>query len=193
MEEAQTIYNNYMSGFTGLAKYQAFRRKDWYKKGYILLNDKTGHKVHIWNIEDLKQTQASFTDEGFWNHYKEMKQIDPNSYTVQKVKNYFKNKSDYERKSINFPIQATGSMCLRVSLIKFWKYIKSHNLINVVKLCVAPYDEINCEAPNEIADEIAKVLYQCMVEAGAYFCTKCKLDADISFQSDGTLPNFWIH
>ena len=48
-----------------------------------------------------------------------MKSTDSSSYTVQKVKNFFKNKSDYERKSINFPIQATGSMCLRVSLIKF--------------------------------------------------------------------------
>ena len=47
MEEAQAIYNNYMSGFTGLAKYQAFRRKDWYNKGYILLNEKSGHRVHI--------------------------------------------------------------------------------------------------------------------------------------------------
>lgn len=193
MEEAQAIYNNYMSGFTGLAKYQAFRRKDWYNKGYILLNEKSGHRVHIWNIEELKKAQESFKEEGFWNHYKDMKSTDSSSYTVQKVKNFFKNKSDYERKSINFPIQATGSMCLRVSLIKFWKYLKEQNLLKKVKLCVAPYDEINCEAPKDIAKQIADVLYNCMVEAGAFFCTKCTLDADVSTLPDGTLPNYWIH
>lgn len=53
--------------------------------------------------------------------------------------------------------------------------------------------EINCEAPEEIAEEIATDLYNIMVKAGAYFCTKCKLDADISRLDDGSLPNYWIH
>lgn len=53
--------------------------------------------------------------------------------------------------------------------------------------------EINLEAPDEIANEIAQVMYNCMVEAGAYFCTRCKLDADISYDENGELPNYWIH
>jgi hypothetical protein len=32
-----------------------------------------------------------------------------------------------------------------------------------------------------------------MVEAGAYFCTRCKLDAEISRLPDGSLPTYWIH
>lgn len=53
--------------------------------------------------------------------------------------------------------------------------------------------EINIEAPEDIAYEMANVLYQCMVDAGAYICTRCKLDADISYLEDGTLPNYWLH
>lgn len=53
--------------------------------------------------------------------------------------------------------------------------------------------EINCEAPEEIAENITKILYECMVNAGAYFCTRCKLDADVSRLEDGTLPTYWIH
>ncbi len=90
-------------------------------------------------------------------------------------------------------IQGTGSMCLRVSLINFFKYLRDNNLLFKVLITVIPYDEINCEAPKEIADQIAKVLYNCMVKAGAYFCTRCKLDADISRLEDGSLPNYWIH
>jgi hypothetical protein len=78
-------------------------------------------------------------------------------------------------------------------MIYLWKYIISHNLQGKVKICVSPYVEINCEAPEEIAEDIAKVIYNCMVKAGSIFCTKCKLDADISRNSDGTLPNHWIH
>ena len=69
----------------------------------------------------------------------------------------------------------------------------NNNLFNIVKICVTPYDEINCEAPEEIAEEVAKTLYDCMVKAGAFFCRRCKLDADVSRLEDGNLPSFWVH
>lgn len=110
-------------------------------KGYILLNPKTGHKAFIPNWEQMKKDQESMKEDGFWKHYREMKKIDPKSYTVQKVKDFSKKKADYERASINFPIQASGSMCLRVSMIRFFDYLRKHNLLGIVKICVAPYDE----------------------------------------------------
>lgn len=84
-------------------------------------------------------------------------------------------------------------MCLRVSLINFFEYLRRNNLLFKVLITVTPYDEINCEAPEEIAEDIANKLYECMVKAGSYFCTRCKLDADISRLKDGSLPTFWIH
>ena len=58
---------------------------------------------------------------------------------------------------------------------------------------MTPYDEINIEAPECIAEEVAAELYNCMVRAGAIFCTRCKLDADISRLDNGDLPDYWIH
>lgn len=75
------------------------------EKGYIILNPKTGHKAYIPDWEQLKKDAESMKEEGFWKHYREMKKSDPHSYTVQKVKNYSKKKSDYERASINYPIR----------------------------------------------------------------------------------------
>lgn len=193
IEEANKIYNAYMSGFKGLKAYQDFRRKDWWDKGYILLNPITGHKAYIYDWESLKQDQESFKEAGFWDHYRDMKKTDPQSYTVEKVRHFFKRKSASEKQSINYPIQATGSMCLRLSLIHFFYYLRDNNLLGTVKICVCPYDEVNIEAPEAIAEDIAKVLYNCMVKAGAYFCTRCKLDADISRLEDGSLPTYWVH
>lgn len=181
-----------MKGFKGLKAYQDFRRKDWWDKGYILLNPITGHKAYIYDYEQLKEDKE-WMNTLDWNYYREMKKIDPNCYTVERVKHFFKRKSASEKQSINYCIQATGSMCLRLSLIHFFYYLRDHNLLGVVKICVCPYDEINCEAPEAIAEDIAKVLYNCMVKAGAYFCTRCKLDADISRLEDGSLPSYWIH
>lgn len=84
-------------------------------------------------------------------------------------------------------------MCLRVSLVNFFEWLRKKDLLFKVLICVIPYDEIDCEAPKEIAEEVANTLYKCMVDAGAYFCTRCKLDADMSRLPDGTLPTYWIH
>lgn len=211
IEEATKIYNDYMSGFSGLKKYQDFRRKDWFNKGYILLNPITGHKAFIYDYQellDIKEWMKTLD----WSYYREMKDSCPECDTVQRVRKFFKRKSASEKQSINYPIQATGSMCLRLSLIKFFDYICDNTLFNIVKICITPYDEINCEAPNSIAIDVANKVYECMVEAGKIFCTKCKLDADISWAHkldengkdildekgnpiilEGILPNYWIH
>lgn len=192
IEEAKKIYNAYMAGFKGLKRYQDFRRKDWFNKGYILLNPLTGHKAYIYDYKELledKKWMATLD----WDYYREMKIACPECETVQRVRHFFKRKSASEKQSINYPIQATGSMCLRVSMINFFEYLRSNNLLFKVLICVTPYDEINCEAPAEIADTVVKVLYNCMVKAGSYFCTRCKLDADVSYDENGNLPTYWIH
>ena len=194
IQEAQKIYDNYMKGFSGLKKYQDFRRKDWFAKGYILLNPLTRHKAFIYDYDKLLEEKRRMSSPDWdWDYYRQMKKDYPESDTVQMVKHFFKRKADSERQSINYPVQATGSMCLRVALINLFKYICENNLFNIVKINVTPYDEINCEAPEDIADEVANTVYNCMVKAGSIFCTRCKLDADISKDSNGQLPNYWIH
>jgi len=182
-----------MSGFSGLAAYQKFRKQDWWQKGYILLNPKAGHKAYIYDYNTLVKEYKSFQEKGFWDYYRDLRESDPKSYTVKKVKNFFKRKAASEKQSVNYPIQNSGALCSKVSLINFFKYLRENNLLNKVKICIAPYDEANVEAPEEIAEEVAKKLYDCMVEAGAYFCTRCKLDAEISRLPDGSLPTYWIH
>lgn len=194
IEEAQKIYNSYMDGFQGIKAYQNFCRKDWFNKGYILLNPITGHKAFIYDWEDLVAIRKAMNEPGYWDEYRRKKEMgDFDDPQVQEVKHFFKRKSASEKQSINYRIQATGSMCLRFSLIYFFEYLRENKLLNKVKICVPPYDEINCEAPKEIALDVAKKLYECMVKAGAIFCTRCKLDADISLNADGTLPDHWVH
>ena len=193
IEEANKIYNDYMSGFKGVKKYQDFCRKEVMKKGYILLNPLTGHKAYIYDFEELQRIKAKFKEPGFWDYYREMKVSAPNCDTVQEVRKFFKRKSASEKQSINYRIQGTGSMCLRVALVNFFEYLRAHDLLFKVLIVVTPYDEVNVEAPEEIAEDIAKVIYDCMVKSGAYFCTRCKLDADISRLEDGSLPDYWIH
>lgn len=193
IEEARQIYNDYMSGFKGIKKYQDFCRKDVMDKGYINLNPKVGYKAYIYDFEYLKRIKSKFQEPGFWDYYRQMKKDAPSCDTVTMVSHYFRRKSDSEKQSINYRIQHTGALCYKVSMVNFFEYLRVHNLLFKVLITVTPYDEINCEAPEEIAEDIAQTLYSIMVEAGSYFVKKVKLDADISRLEDGSLPNYWVH
>ena len=45
----------------------------------------------------------------------------------------------------------------------------------------------------EIAEEVANKLHECMVKAGKFICKIVPLDAEVSRLKDGTLPTYWIH
>lgn len=102
---ANEIYNNYMRGFSGLKRYQDFRKKDWWEKGYINLNPVVGYKAYIYDYEYLKKLKESFSQPGFWDYYKEMKRTNPGCDTVRKVTEFFKRKADSDRQSVNYPMK----------------------------------------------------------------------------------------
>lgn len=95
-----------MKGFSGVKKYQDFRRKDWFNKGYILLNQVTKHKAFIYDWDDLKSIRQGMNTEGYWDEYKHKKEMgwfdDPQ---VEEVRHFFKRKSALEKKSINYPMK----------------------------------------------------------------------------------------
>nr|DAG83964.1 MAG TPA: Prex DNA polymerase [Caudoviricetes sp.] len=141
IKDAQQIYNDYMSGFKGIKKYQDFCRKDVMQKGFIELNPKVGYKAYIYDFPYLQEIKSKFQEEGFWDYYREMKKEAPNCETVQMVKHFFRRKSDSEKQSINYRIQHTGALCYKVSMINFFEYLRRNDLLFKVLITVTPYDK----------------------------------------------------
>ena len=187
IEEAKTIYNNYMQGFPGVRDYQDYCRMAVMRDGYILENPVTGHKAFIENWNELSAIQEEMKDGEFWEEYRAMKALDPSSDICVRVRNYYRQKSELEKASINYRIQNRGSMCSKLAGILFFNYILKNNLQNKVKLCLQAHDEWNVECPEEIAEETAKVLQKCMEQGAKPFCTRLLLSADI------TIGDYWIH
>lgn len=160
--------------------------------GYIDECPEVGFRAYIYDFDKLSITQAKFCKE-YWDKYRVLKANNPNCDEVVEVKQYFKRKSASERQSINYPIQARGSAIFKIAVVNLFNWVVNNNLFNIVKFCIPAHDEINIEAPNEIAEEVAKKLYECMVNAGKFICKIVPLDAEVSRLPNGELPNYWIH
>lgn len=186
-KRAKEIYENYMSGFAGLKRYQDFRRVDVMRKGYILLSKITGHKAYICDYDELKRQMEKQDDPDFWAYYREMKQENPECDTVQGVRRLARRKAESEKQSINYPIQAAGALCFKLASIKLFNWLLKNGLLFKVKYCIPVHDEINLEAPDEISEEVADILVKCMVSAGKPFCTRAHLGADVE------IGDHWIH
>ena len=182
-----------MQGFPGVRDYQDYCRKAVMRDGYILENPITGHKAFIHNWDELSAIQEEMKEEGFWQEYRSMKQIDPSSDICFRVRKYYREKSELEKASINYRIQNRGAMSTKLAGTLLFNYILKHNLQNVVKICLQVHDEYNCECPEEMSEEIAVVIRRCMEQGAKPFCTRLPLSADLSRLEDGSIPNCWLH
>ena len=187
IKEAEKIYNDFMKGFPGVEKYQAYCRKEVLNKGYILMNPILGHRCHFHDSEWLMSMKNKVNDREFMNYYWQMKKESPYCDTVQNVAKYNKRKNEIERQSINYRIQNRGACAFKLACIKLFNWIINNNLQNIVKMCVPAHEEWNLECPENMKDEVADVLVKCMVAGGKPFCPNVFLGADVSVGS------YWIH
>ena len=191
-EEARQIEANYRKGFKGVAAYQAYQRKIVMQLGYINTCPEVGYRAYIYDYDELKATQDKFGKD-FWDTYRRLKVTDPTNPIVEEVRHYFKRKSASERQSINYPIQSRGSAIFKICAVNLFNWVVKNGLFGKVKFCIPAHDEFNIEAPEEIAEEVANKLHECMVKAGKFICKIVPLDAEVSRLKDGTLPTYWIH
>ena len=112
---AKSIYDNYMSGFDGLCRYQKNQRDFVNRYGYIILN-KLGLRAHIYDFSD-------------WEY---LKQNNPREYRQRKAAS--------EKQAINYKIQGSGAAMWKLAMVKIFNYIKKNNYLNIVKLCVPVHD-----------------------------------------------------
>lgn len=191
-EEAKLIEANYKKGFPGVAAYQSYQRKVVMQLGYINTCPEVGFRAYIYDFEELDRIQKQFNQE-FWTKYRKLKIENPSDPIVKDVKYYFKRKSASERQSINYPIQSRGSAIFKIAAVNLFNWVVNNGLFGIVKFCIPAHDEFNIEAPEEIAEQVADKLHECMVRAGKFICKIVPLEAEVSRLENGTLPTYWIH
>lgn len=96
-------------------------------------------------------------------------------------------KGSIQRKAQNFPIQGSSADISKYALILVFNEILKKGLLDTILIVNFVHDEIVLETPNELAEEWAIILQNCMEKAGKPFCPI------IPLRADAKISNYWEH
>jgi DNA polymerase-1 len=182
MTEGEEVYKAYFKAFPGLANYFKVEKKRALELGYIQFNNISGRKCFIPFFEEFKKLHGEiYETDGFWDDYKLEKSKNSHTflnYFKPKVREYFMKKGDIERMSLNYPVQGSSADITKLAGIYFFRYLVEKDLVFKVKLPNVVHDEWLVECPEEMAQDMADVLQDCMEKAGEVFCKTVKLKAE---------------
>ena len=115
--------------------------------------------------------------------------IDINRETVyvSVMKHLWKRKSSSDNQSCNYPSQGTAAAMTKIAGIRYFNHLVNDNLIFKVLIPNDVHDEYLIEPPEEIAEQEAKKLSECMEYAANIFCKK------VSIKAVPELASCWVH
>ena len=115
--------------------------------------------------------------------------IDINRETVyvSVMKYLWKRKSASDNQSCNYPSQGTAAAMTKIAGIRYFNHLVNDGLIFKVLIPNDVHDEYLIEPPEEIAEQEAKKLSECMEYAANIFCKK------VSIKAVPELASCWVH
>lgn len=115
--------------------------------------------------------------------------IDINRETVyvSVMKHLWKRKSASDSQSCNYPSQGTAAAMTKIAGIKYFNHLVDDGLIFKVLIPNDVHDEYLIEPPEEIAEQEAKKLSECMEYAAAIFCKK------VTIKAVPEISDKWVH
>ena len=165
VEEGDRVYEAYFRAFPELKTYFDKCISDTLERGYILINEVSNRTFELKDYDLMMK-------------YKKM---------PARRKSYETIKGAIGRLALNYPVQGTAGDVTKSAAIKFRKWIYDNKLEELVFITNIIHDEINAEAPIEIAQKVADALEKAMEEAGAIWCK------DVPLKAEAQIGDFWAH
>ena len=115
--------------------------------------------------------------------------IDINRETVyvSVMKHLWKRKSASDSQSCNYPSQGTAAAMTKIAGIRYFNHLVNDGLIFKVLIPNDVHDEYLIEPPEEITEQEAKKLSECMEYAAAIFCKK------VTIKAVPEISDKWVH
>lgn len=182
IEKATEVFNTYFGAFPGLKQEFERRKKYVVNHGYVLTNNVTKRKIFF----DLDEINREYRNAD-WERYKAGKLLAANEERDNKngdkayflkLRALFKKKGNIDNSAVNFPTQSTAADCTKLSVIKFFHWIRKNNLLDIVLIPNIVHDEVVGECPISMAERVSKVLQYDMEESSKPFCTHIKIKSE---------------
>jgi DNA polymerase-1 len=153
--------------FTKYKKYESIvksiTKEEWqvYKQG----------KLDYKKKEELLEKKISY-------QYQYPKSVEYYKSKKSEVTQFFKLKSEYQRLSLNNPVQARSSMMIKLSALLLFDWILENNYINLIKICNSVHDELVVECSKNLEEIAREKVGEFMITAGNYYLENLKIKAD---------------
>lgn len=185
VEQAQAYIDALDKEFYGMT---AFARKGAAfvrSHGYIIINSQTGHRLNWWDWEEWKERQERFNQPGFWEDFK-LHHKGTGDVLAVEVRQHFQAASKYDRLARNVVTQGTGAIILKDAMTNLFNWIVDNGYFNIIHICVAVHDELNCDYPKEV-DDFPRILETIMEQSAAKYCKSLPIPAEAS------VSDHWVH
>jgi DNA polymerase I-like protein with 3'-5' exonuclease and polymerase domains len=189
-EEGEEVYESYFRAFPGLKNHFAKAKQGVLNTGYVEFNTLTKRKSYIDFFDEYKKLEKRIREYGFWDRYRAGKANDTHEFRTELrplVKDFFKYQGMMERKSLNYPVQGTSAEITKLAGVYLFNHLEEQGQLFDTWLPNVVHDELLVECKEEYAEELAKVVKDCMEKAGARYYTRVPLKADPYIGKD------WCH
>ena len=171
-EQGKFVYDSYFRAFSGLKEYFNSKFDETVRQGYILFNGVTKRKYFYTHSDPVL------------SYYRDKR--NSKGYVYQSDDCKFK-EAEMRKLCQNYPIQGSSADMVKLACIYFFGIIIQKDWLWRVKIVNTVHDEIIIESPENIMEEAAKLLEDCMEKAGDVFCKTIPLVAEPA------IGDFWIH
>ena len=185
VEEAQAVVDKLDKAFAGMTAFAKKGAAFVRSHGYIIINPQTGHRLNWWDWETWKERQKEFSQPGFWEDFKAKHKGTGDRVAIE-VRQHFQAASKYDRLARNVVTQGTGAIILKDAMTALFNWIVDNNYFNIIHICVAVHDEINCDYPEEV-ENFPQILEDIMESSAAKYCKSIEIPAEAS------VGDHWIH
>ena len=177
-DEGDRVYNAYFKAFPKLDEYFKWVTNQTIKNGYILVDNVIGRKIFVTNLSELYDLRKTINQQ-FWAQYKKYKE---EGFIPSEIKQIVRRKASLEsvvkRLSLNYPVQGTGALMIKIAAILVYNEIVKQNKLFKVLIPNLIYDELLVECPEKEQEFWSKFVCDSMEKAAYYFCKNPIIKAD---------------
>lgn len=186
VEKAMEMVQGIIKGMPGMASYKKKTGKFLKEHGYIVINEVTGHRIYWPEWSEWKAEEDRY-DRQFWEDYR-MYHKGTGDEVAQRVRKHMSMGHDwFEKNVLNYPIQGGSAIVLKQAAADLYRWVVENGYFGKILFCVFVHDEIDCECPEELAEEFSEKMQEIMQKAAGKYYRRLPIPAEAS------CSDHWVH